>query len=483
MVRPERLEEDPKKLPRYFLLDGQQRLTALGTVFLSREKLKELLVELEEEMPFIFVNLKKFPNDIQATTDVGSYLYPWIPFHRLFDNTLPLDANYAALSSEVRSKIQRYVQKFRDYTFPVQIIRDRTYDTVADIFTRVNSQGTQLTGAEIHLARIVPHWRGITRDFRTYRQDLRKKNYDLDLTFLIRAITVVATNRPRIKALADKISKERPSRKQLDKSWQLAKKATNRLIDVLRSELLLDKSKFFTSKNVLVPLIYYLAKENGKPSLKDIEHFFVLSQVSEHYGRAAETTLNRDFRALADPDISPREGLSNLVGVVDKEARQYYRGLKIRPDDVWGLPSKNVIVLLMYMLMRKAGATEWGPGNSRGLDEIDPGDLHLHHIFPFNFMVQNREGLARFAKDGRSTAEYREEINDIANLTFLGKEKNSAIGDEPPWLYLPQETTKAVRKAHFVPEDATLWKPEKFPDFLEARRRLLATAITHLLKG
>lgn len=79
-------------------------------------------------------------------------------------------------------------------------------------------------------------------------------------------------------------------------------------------------------------------------------------------------------------------------------------------------------------------------------------------------------------------AEYRSEINDIANLTFLGKEKNSAIGDEPPWVYLPLETTKAVRRAHFIPEDTTLWKADKFPEFLGERRRLLAKAIMGLLK-
>lgn len=82
MIRPERLDESSVKLPRYFLLDGQQRLTALASVFLPREKLKTILAELEEEMPFIFINLKRFPTDIQATTDIGRYSYPWVPFHR-----------------------------------------------------------------------------------------------------------------------------------------------------------------------------------------------------------------------------------------------------------------------------------------------------------------------------------------------------------------------------------------------------------------
>src|SRR5947207_15859939 len=43
MIRPERLSKQGTKLPRYFLLDGQQRLTALASVFLNRADLKELL--------------------------------------------------------------------------------------------------------------------------------------------------------------------------------------------------------------------------------------------------------------------------------------------------------------------------------------------------------------------------------------------------------------------------------------------------------
>jgi hypothetical protein len=271
--------------------------------------------------------------------------------------------------------------------------------------------------------------------------------------------------------------------KRLNKSWGRAKGATNKLIRILQSQLLLDKSKFFTSKNALVPLIYYLALERGKPLQKEIQRFFLLSQVSEHYGAAAETALNRDFRALGDPEITPRQGFSNLVRNVDREARQYYRGLKVHPEQVEGLPSKNVLLLLMYIVMRKLGATEWGTGDTRRLDEIDPTDLHLHHIFPFNFMAENKLGRDRFADDGLSPADYRAEINGIANLTFLGKEVNSAIGDEPPWVYLPQYTTKGLRKAHFIPEDTSLWKIEKFPEFLKARRRLLAKAITKLMKS
>lgn len=480
MVRPERFEQPGYEDPRYFLLDGQQRLTALASVILPRPRLKELLIELEEEMPFIFVNLKKFPNDIEATTDVAGYRFPWVTFNRLFDNSLFTDPAYATLH-EVHSKVNSYVQLFRDYAFPVQIIRDRTYEEVADIFTRVNSQGTQLTGAEIHLARIVPHWKGITKEFRNYRKELRVKHYDLDLTFLIRAITVVECNVPRIKKLAERIAKDRPPRKQLDRSWRKAKAATNTLIRLLQKELLLDKSKFFTSKNALVPLIYCLAAIGDKAlPRRDIKRFFVLSQLSERYGAAAESALNRDFRILADPEVTTRQGLADLVESTDKDARQYFRGLKMRPDHVKGPASKNVMLLLMYILMRQNDAREWG--SPKILSEIAPANLHLHHVFPFNFMVANKEGMAQFTLNGRNPAEYRRAINDIANLTFLGRERNAAIGDKPPWEYLPLETDRATRKAHFIPEDPSLWRPERFEDFLNERRKLIASATSKLLK-
>ena len=71
IMRPERLDTQNGRLPRYFLLDGQQRVTALASVILRKEKLKELLAEIEEEIAFIFINLKRFPREMEATTDIA----------------------------------------------------------------------------------------------------------------------------------------------------------------------------------------------------------------------------------------------------------------------------------------------------------------------------------------------------------------------------------------------------------------------------
>lgn len=341
-----------------------------------------------------------------------------------------------------------------------------------------------MTGAEIYLARIVPHWRGIVREFRDYRRDLRHKHYDLDLTFLMRAITVVGCDVPRIKELAKRVHDGKLSRRHLNTAWKQARGATDKLIRILRSDLLLDKSKFFTSKNVLVPLVYYLAKDpSAQPAAKDIQRFFLFSQISERYGSAAETALAKDFRTLVADSNTVRQGLSELVDDASREARRYYRGLRIKPDDPFGVPSKNVLLLLMYALMRKRGATDWGGGPVKKLDEIAPDEMQLHHIFPFNFVSKNKAALKPYEEDDWTPAEIRAEINDITNLTFLTRAKNAEIGDTPPWEYLPNETTREMRKAHFIPEDPDLWKPENFWDFMIERQRLMAKAMSSLLKS
>lgn len=210
--------------------------------------------------------------------------------------------------------------------------------------------------------------------------------------------------------------------------------------------------------------------------------FFLNSQLSERYGGGAETVFRRDFRTLTDQTETPRKNLEELAKGVTSDARQYYRGLKVQAKDVSGPPAKNVILLLMYILMRQQQATDWGEGRKVSLNEVEPSNMQIHHIFPYNFMAQDKDGLAYADRKELKPSQYRGEINDIANMTFLSQTTNVRIGDLPPWQYLPQETSKEMRRAHFIPEDNDLWHPSRFGDFLEARRHLIAQAATRLLK-
>jgi hypothetical protein len=257
----------------------------------------------------------------------------------------------------------------------------------------VNSQGTQLTGAEIHLASIVPYWKGIAAEFRRYRRDLRKTGFDLDLTFLMRTITVIGCDVPQIKKLADKVKQEKISRADLDRLWTSSRNAINTVTQILNTGLLLDRTKFVPSKNAMVPLVYYAAK-SGKRRLdrKAMMKYFLISQLGGHYSGAGETVLRRDLKYLSEPSVAPTEGLRELLEVAEREAKQEYRGLKITPRQIAGPWSKTAILLLMYISMRKRGATDFGLSDAQDLREVPSDELQVHHIFPFDFMMHDNKG-------------------------------------------------------------------------------------------
>jgi uncharacterized protein with ParB-like and HNH nuclease domain len=483
IIRPERLEFYKDVLPKYFVIDGQQRLTALASVMLERNFLKKVEPEIEDDIASLYADLKRFPKDIEAASDGEPNKFPWWQLNDVFSGKFRENSDYGKLTKEERKRVDQYIQRMRDYQFPVQIIQESNYPTVGKIFARVNSQGTQLTGAEIHLASIIPYWQGISAEFRRYRGDLRKTGYDLDLTFLMRAITVIACNVPQIKRLADRVASKQLKRAELNNAWSKGKRAINVVISTLREGLLLDKTKFFTSKNALVPLVYYAARSHGKnPNRNAMMKYFIVSQLGGHYSAAGETVLRRDLRYISEPNILPIEGLRDLLGVAIREAKQEYRGLKINYKQITGFPSKNIILLLMYIIMRKKGVTDFG-SDALSLDQISSDKLQLHHIFPFDFMMKDNKAKEYQIKSELSLSGYRAQINDIANLTFISQERNASIGNAAPWEYLSNETTREIRKAHFIPEIRNLWKTENFDKFLDERRKMMAKAMNSLIKS
>src|ERR1700687_1333543 len=120
MIRPERLKQYNGQLPRYFLLDGQQRITALASVLLPREKLRDILVEIEEDMPYIFCNLKKFPNELEATTDPTGYPPFWHPLQEVLTaDVIQREEIRRGLGDAKTKAIRAYIDHFRGYPFPV----------------------------------------------------------------------------------------------------------------------------------------------------------------------------------------------------------------------------------------------------------------------------------------------------------------------------------------------------------------------------
>jgi hypothetical protein len=125
----------------------------------------------------------------------------------------------------------------------------------------------------------------------------------------MRVITVIACDVPQIKRLADRVADKKLTKPDLDRIWSEGKRAIDMVADTLRRGLFLDKTKLFTSKNALVPLVYYAARSRGKQLNRDaMMKYFIVSQMGGHYSAAGETVLRRDLRYMSAPGVPALEG-------------------------------------------------------------------------------------------------------------------------------------------------------------------------------
>ena len=115
------------------------------------------------------------------------------------------------------------------------------------------------------------------------------------------------------------------------------------------------------------------------------------------------------------------------------------------------------------MLTRMGEAKDWGTGLALKANMLGRmARLEVHHIFPKSRLYSRDYGRA--------------EVNAVANFCFLTKETNLVIGDR-----LPEEYFETVEKNHpgalasqWIPMDPALWRIDRYRDFLEARKALLA---------
>src|SRR5262249_17924087 len=153
--RPERLHLYKDRPPKYLLVDGQQRLTALCSVILRLQDVIESLGE-EVDLPTLYVNVKTLA--IEEKTD-PSFVSP---NEVLLNRVLSAERDDSGLTTGLtelsgrkditaahRNNLREFRERILQYAYPVQVLDGHDYKTVAEIFRRVNSQGKVLVTAEL----------------------------------------------------------------------------------------------------------------------------------------------------------------------------------------------------------------------------------------------------------------------------------------------------------------------------------------------
>ena len=331
---------------------------------------------------------------------------------------------------------------------------DKTLDVVVDIFNRVNSGGTKLSKGDLALAKVCAEWPDARDTMKAKLQEWEEIGYEFTLDWLLRSVNTVLTGEAKFSFLHDK--------NVLDIQDGL-KRATSYLdtcLNMIAGRLGLDHNRVLFGRYALPVMVRYLERKQGSVGEKERDKllfWFVQSGMWGRFSGSTETFIDRDLAVL--------EGSGNNLDALLKEFRLWSGGLRVEPENFnsWSLGSRFYPVL--YMLTRMGEARDWCSGlplRKHLLGKLS--QLEVHHIFPKARLYECKPAYSRA------------EVNALANLCFLTKECNLRIGSRLPEEYFPKVESKhpGALASQWIPQDRALWKIENYPDFLEARRNLLA---------
>jgi hypothetical protein len=468
---------DTKTGTARYILDGQQRLTALMLIQQGWKLARGLKEISTTPVSFVPENGKLYLSGrkgIDISLIVNATLGDADCLTRL-QKDYPI--SYKKAMDIVGEKIVNYKLPF--YVLKSdETAGEEVYEKIAEIFTRVNSAGVKIGNLEMFLSFFAAAFPKKEKDKIISMYEEFSRDFELDLEPLIRfvfskmgmtqnQITKVASFKKSVRDLKDRYAKDkRKISKILDRSYQ----SIEVIIKLLNKEFGLATTQYIPSQSVLIPL-FDVAYEKGYKTASVIStkekrkllKWFLIASFNGIYSSSSNHKIEEDLNIIRDN--SKNFPLDKLLVAMHSRAPHQNRIEKYDVIDSYtnvlrGNTGKEYLMLLDILLYRNK-ATDWAG------KVVESESAAIHHIFPREFLKDNEE-----TRD--------DVINCLANLTFIDGYINSEIGDTPPDKYLP-EYEQALSQ-HLIPSNRKLWGIGKYQEFLDARLKLIWKETSSLLK-
>ena len=437
------------------LLDGQQRITSLYGVVRGRAPqffegstaaFSGLHFHLEDETFEFYAPVKMKDNPL------------WVDVSAVMSDMGPFIAQLSRMSTEqLTTYLTRLNQvaniKQRDVHIDEVTGQDKTIDVVVDIFNRVNSGGTKLSKGDLALAKICASWGQAREEMNGALGSWRQAGYDFGLDWLLRNMNAIATGEALFSALAD------VPNQQMRESLSRATRHVGYLLNLVSGRLGLDHDRVLMGRYAFPVMSRFVDRyPTNTLSAADANgllHWYIHAGMWGRFAGSTETVLNQDLKAVD----------SGGLDALHDNLRKMRGDLDVRAGDFAGYSLGARFYPVLYLLTRTLGARDLGTGIPLTHALLGHNSsLEVHHIFP---------------KARLYAANYeRADVNAVANFCFLTKETNLEISDRDPAEYFRAVERKQPGDlaSQWIPMDEELWRTDRYLDFLEARRELLASA-------
>ena len=449
------------------ILDGQQRMTSLYGIIRGRppaffegnqSTFMGLYFNIDTEKFQFYgpVTMRDNPSWISVTELIQEGIAPF---------TIRLSQN-----PDFAQNINKYINRMNavanitDLDLHIDEVTgaDKDINVVVDIFNKVNSRGTRLSKGDLALAKVCAEWPEARSEMNERLGKWRRAGFHFKLDWLLRCVNTITTG----EALFDPLGDVSPSeiRQGLDK----AENHLDNLLNLMSSRLGIDHDRVLGSKYAFPLMVRYMDQRGGR--IEDSRErdrllfWYIHTLLWGRYSSSTETILNQDLEAIDDVG----SGLSRLIELL----RRNRGDLNLNPSDFMGWSVSARFYPMLYMLTRVQGSRDWETDSELSSHMLGRGSsLQLHHIFPKSLLYDHDPAYSM------------QEVNQIANLTFLTQETNLRVSNQDPEHYLKTyaNANPGVLESHWIPMDPELWKLQNYPEFLKERRKLLATAANRFL--
>ena len=448
--------------PVRMLLDGQQRITSLYGVIRGHpppffdgdgKAFTGLHFHLEDEL-FEFYQPAKMQSDpawIDVTKVMQAREDEVTDFVELLASDPRSALKYVGRLGRLRGIRGR---NFQEEEIPSQ---HQSLEEVVDIFNLVNSGGTKLSAGDLALARICAAWPEAREEMQAHLRRWAEKGYDrFSLDWLLRSVNTILTGEARVAHLQGQTADE------IKDGLARAAAALDYALTLVGDRLGLDSGKVLFGRNAFPLMAHYIDRRGRNLAPREqglLLYWYVSGAMRGRFSGTIDSVLDEQLAAVEDLD----GGLDRLVDQLELWAGR----LEVDPNHFDAATSSSRFYPVLYMLTRIDGARDFCSGVrlKEGLLG-SKAQLEVHHIFP----------KAQLRKHGY----HKREINALANFCFLTEECNRRIRATPPEIYFG-ETWPEYLESQWIPASDEPWTLDRYPEFLEARRQLMADAVNRVL--
>ena len=507
-------DEKKRKIPRFLIIDGQQRLTALFAVMKNQEVLTP---DYERK------NIKIAFKPLDSTFKVGDAATDRDPEYIADLSSLwSGEGDFAIISSFIANlKEKREISKEEEKTissniqslininkYPLtalEIAPNLEEEIVSDIFVRINSQGVSLTQADFILTLLSVYWEEGRKEIEQFCIDSRKIpeketrfssfNYLIkpDPDDMLRVLVGLTFHRAKMKDVYSII------RGRDMETGEFSEDLRTQQFDKLKLNLptILDNTNWQSFLKILIGggykdeelissksavlysyILYLIGKQNFNTQNHELQRiigrWFVMSSLTGRYSSSPETAFEKDLNRIKE--FSPDGFISGLEKIIGENLTNDFWDITL-VGQMETSSARSPEANAFYAALNKLGSPVLFSRKLVG-DLYDPSlkikkkRLEKHHIFPRNYLI---------SKYGFDKNKDKAKINQIANLTFLEFEDNIEISDNKPSEYFAmvqkrfgESEIKEMLAQHAIPEN---FYQLEYDDFLQERRRLMTGII------